>query len=68
MESASSDALEWMARMWNDPVFKQLSRRYHEQARDPETCIPHYDDIFRGRDDIQYSTFAEDWTFTVPGK
>jgi hypothetical protein len=57
-----------MAKMWNDPVFKGLTHRYYEQAKDPETRIEHYDDIFRGRDDIHYDQFPEDWTFSVPGK
>lgn len=60
--------MAWMAKMWNDPVFKRLTHRYYEQAKDPETRIEHYDDIFRGRDDIQYGQFPEDWTFSVPGK
>jgi hypothetical protein len=57
-----------MAKMWNDPVFQALSERYYQQAKDPETRIEHYDDIFRDRDDVQYGQFPEDWKFSVPGK
>lgn len=63
LESASADVLRWMAKVWNDPVFKGLAQRYHEQAKDPETRIEHYDDIFRGQDDVQYSLFPENWKF-----
>jgi hypothetical protein len=56
-----------MAKMWNDPVFKALGDRYYAQAEDPQTCIPHYDDIFRDRDDVQYGLFPRDWTFSVSG-
>lgn len=54
--------------MWNDPVFRALGDRYHAQAADPETCIAHYDDIFHDRDDVQYSLFPRDWTFSVTGQ
>ncbi|KAJ6047878.1 hypothetical protein N7499_000595 [Penicillium canescens] len=30
--------------------------------------IAHYDDIFRGREDIQYSLFPQEWTFSVTEK
>ncbi|PCH06026.1 Hypothetical protein PENO1_019640 [Penicillium occitanis (nom. inval.)] len=66
LDGASADVLHWMAKIWNDPVFKGLAHRYHEQAKDPETRIEHYDDIFRGQDDIQYSQFPEDWKFPYP--
>lgn len=52
-----------MATMWNDPVFLTLSERYFVQAQDPKTRIEHYDDIYRGRNDIQYDIFPEDWKF-----
>lgn len=65
LESAGSDALDWMAKMWSDPVFKRLSDSYFRQAEDPETCIAHYDDIFRGMDGVQYGFFPEDWVFSV---
>ncbi|KAJ5557081.1 glutathione S transferase [Penicillium frequentans] len=66
LDTASPDALAWMATMWNDPVFKALGAKYYQQAEDPETLIAHYDDIYRGRDDVQYSMFPQDWEF--PGK
>lgn len=54
--------------MWNDPVFTGLARRYYEQAKDPETRIEHYDDIYRDRDDVHYGLFPEDWKFSAIGK
>ncbi|KAJ5833838.1 glutathione S transferase [Penicillium riverlandense] len=68
LETASQDALAWMAKMWNDPVFQALGERYYQQAKDPETRVAHYDDIFRNRSDVQYSQFPEDWRFSVSGK
>lgn len=68
LNTASTDALAWMSTMWNDPVFKGLARRYFEQAKDPETRIAHYDDIFHGQEDIQYSQFPEEWILGVAGK
>ncbi|KAH8704152.1 putative glutathione S transferase [Talaromyces proteolyticus] len=68
LETASDDALAWMGTMWNDPVFRGLGQRYFQQAQDPETRIEHYDDIFRGRDDVQYGHFPEDWKFEVSRK
>ncbi|KXG50836.1 uncharacterized protein PGRI_064080 [Penicillium griseofulvum] len=67
LDGASPDVLAWMAKMWNDPVFKALGDSYYVQAEDPKTCIAHYDDIFRDRDDVQYSLFPRDWTFSVSG-
>jgi hypothetical protein len=67
LDGAGPDVLAWMAKMWNDPVFKALGDRYYVQAEDPQTCIPHYDDIFRDRDDVQYGLFPRDWTFSVSG-
>jgi hypothetical protein len=57
-----------MEKMWCDPVFRALGDRYYGQAKDPESQIEHYDDIFRGREDIQYSLFPQEWTFSVTGK
>jgi hypothetical protein len=67
LDGAGPDVLAWMAKVWNDPVFKALGDRYYAQAEDPQTCIPHYDDIFRDRDDVQYGLFPRDWTFSVSG-
>lgn len=53
--------------MWSDPVFKALGDRYYAQAEDAQTCIAHYDDIFRDRDDVQYGLFPRDWTFSALG-
>lgn len=52
--------------MWNDPAMRRLSSSYYRQAERPESRIAHYDDIFRGHEDIQYGQFSEDWTFVVP--
>jgi hypothetical protein len=65
LEGAGPDALDWMAKMWSDPVFKTLGNRYFRQAEDPETCIAHYDDIFQDRPDVQYSLFPQDWVFST---
>ncbi|KAL2785399.1 hypothetical protein BJX66DRAFT_315006 [Aspergillus keveii] len=63
LNGASMDALMWIETMWNDPSIRKLIHNYYTQAKDPKTRIEHYDDIFRGRDDIQFGTFPEDWTF-----
>ncbi|KAJ6089784.1 hypothetical protein N7467_005000 [Penicillium canescens] len=68
LDAAGPDALAWMEKMWSDPVFRALGDRYYGQAKDPESQIAHYDDIFRGSEDIQYSLFPQDWTFSVTGK
>ncbi|KAJ5976211.1 glutathione S transferase [Penicillium waksmanii] len=65
LDTASEDALIWMAQMWNDPVFRGLADKYYEQSEDPETVLAHYDDIYRGQQDIQYSQFPRDWTFSA---
>lgn len=67
LETASPDALEWMANMWRDPVFHALGKKYYQQAQDPETRTEQYDDIFRDRNDVQYGQFPEDWEFSIPG-
>ncbi|KAJ5758477.1 glutathione S transferase [Penicillium odoratum] len=65
LTSATQDALAWMATMWNDPAFRSLTAKYYLQAKDPETRIEHYDDIYRGSEDIHYDQFPEDWTFSA---
>ncbi|KAJ5762310.1 uncharacterized protein N7511_005692 [Penicillium nucicola] len=67
LDAAGPGALAWMEKMWNDPVFRALGDRYYGQAKDPQSQIAHYDDIFSGREDIQYSVFPQDWTFSVSG-
>jgi hypothetical protein len=52
--------------MWNDPVFRSLGEKYYRQAKDPESRIEHYDDIYRGKGDIDYDQFPENWSFSVP--
>ncbi|KAL4889211.1 class I glutamine amidotransferase-like protein [Aspergillus ambiguus] len=64
LDTANNDALAWMETMWNDPTMRRLSSSYYRQADRPESRIAHYDDIFKGYDDIQAGQFPEDWTFT----
>lgn len=45
--------------MWIDPVFRELGKRYYQQAEDPESRTEKYDDIFRDRDDVQYGQFPD---------
>ncbi|KAF9893378.1 hypothetical protein FE257_011810 [Aspergillus nanangensis] len=66
LDGASDEALAWMATMWNDPTMKRLGHSYYRQAELPESHIEHYEDIFRGHDDVQYGRFPEDWTFVIP--
>lgn len=47
---------------------QRLAHHYYRQAEIPETRIAHYDDIFHDRDDVQYGTFLEGWTFSVAEK
>jgi hypothetical protein len=54
-----------MKKMWNEPVFKALSKDYFRQAEDPKTTVEKYDDKFKGNRDIQYGRFEEDWEFTT---
>ncbi|KAL5357189.1 class I glutamine amidotransferase-like protein [Aspergillus floccosus] len=60
LDTAGDDALAWMGTMWNDPTMRRLSSSYYRQAERPESRIAHYDDIFRGREDIQFGQFPED--------
>lgn len=66
MDTASEDALVWMAQMWNDPIFRGLADKYYDQAEDPDSVIAHYDDIYKGQADIHYGQFPREWTFTAP--
>lgn len=68
LDTASPAALAWMETMWNNPTMQRLAHNYYRQAEIPETRIAHYDDIFHDRDDVQYSTFPEGWTFSVAEK
>ncbi|KAE8312472.1 hypothetical protein BDV41DRAFT_588955 [Aspergillus transmontanensis] len=68
LDTASPEALAWMETMWNNPTMQRLAHHYYRQAERPETRIAHYDDIFHDREDIQYGTFSEDWTFSVAEK
>jgi hypothetical protein len=52
-----------METMWNDPVMQAQAEDYFLQAEDPETVIEHYEDIFKGREDIQCGRFEKGWTF-----
>ncbi|KAI2469631.1 hypothetical protein F4781DRAFT_211081 [Annulohypoxylon bovei var. microspora] len=59
----SEDGLEWMAKMWNDPIMKQQSREFFRQAQNPLTIVEKYENIFRENPDVEYSQFPEDWVF-----
>ncbi|KAH7313204.1 glutamine amidotransferase subunit pdxT [Rhexocercosporidium sp. MPI-PUGE-AT-0058] len=63
LATASPEAVSWMKTMWSDPTLMKLSKDYFRQAENPETAIPHYDDIFKSNPDIQYGRFEEDWKF-----
>ncbi|KAH8821328.1 hypothetical protein F5884DRAFT_83675 [Xylogone sp. PMI_703] len=63
LDSASPEALAWMAKMWSDPVMKALGKDYFKQVENPETKIDKYDDKYKGNKDITYGTFEEDWEF-----
>lgn len=52
-----------MAKMWNDPVMKALGKDYYEQARDPSTVVPSYDNILKHIPGVEYGAFDEDWEF-----
>ncbi|KAG0652367.1 Pyrimidodiazepine synthase [Hyphodiscus hymeniophilus] len=65
LATASSEATEWMAKMWSDPALKTLAKDYFRQADDPETTVAKYDDIFDGNPEIQYGRFDENWVFTA---
>ncbi|KAI1777291.1 hypothetical protein F4818DRAFT_439649 [Hypoxylon cercidicola] len=34
--------------------------------RDPLSEVEHYENLFKGNPDIEYSQFSEDWTFDAP--
>lgn len=63
--SAGPEAIEWMRKMWSDPVIKRMSKDAFRQARDPKTRMEQYEDVFEGRDDITRGDFNEDWEFVV---
>jgi glutathione S-transferase len=66
LDSATPDALKWMATMWNDPSIKKIVGNYYRQAERPETRIERYENIFADREDIHSSIFPEDWKFSEP--
>ncbi|TGJ76151.1 hypothetical protein E0Z10_g10916 [Xylaria hypoxylon] len=59
----TEEGLKWMDTMWNDPVMKAQAREYFQQARDPQSRIAHYDDVFKDSPGVTFGTFAEDWVF-----
>ncbi|KAI0529821.1 putative glutathione S transferase [Xylaria digitata] len=61
----TEDGLKWMNTMWNDPVMKEQAGEYFRQARDPQTRMALYDDVFKDSADVTSSTFAEDWVFNM---
>ncbi|KKK17249.1 putative glutathione S transferase [Aspergillus rambellii] len=63
LDTATPEALKWMETMWNNPSMRKIIHRYYQQVERPETRIEKYEDMFRGQDDISYTTIPEDWTF-----
>lgn len=63
LDTASSEALAWLKRMWEEPTLKALGKDYFKQVADPETSLPQYDDVFKGNSDVQFGLFDEDWAF-----
>ncbi|KAI3336253.1 putative glutathione S transferase [Ustulina deusta] len=59
----TDEGLGWMETMWNDPVMKAQAREYFRQARDPQTRMALYDDVFKAIPDVTCGTFTEDWIF-----
>ncbi|RWA06575.1 hypothetical protein EKO27_g8540, partial [Xylaria grammica] len=59
----TEDGLKWMGTMWNDPVMKSQAKEYFRQARDPQTLMAPYDEVFRDVPDVTSGAFAEDWLF-----
>lgn len=46
---------------------QKLGQSYYRQAEQPETRVPHYDNIYQGRDDsIVFEQIPEDWKFEWP--
>jgi hypothetical protein len=63
LATASPEVLAWMKKMWSDPTLRALGKDYFEQAKNPETLLEKYNDIFKGNPDVEYGLFEEDWEF-----
>ncbi|WPH00013.1 Hypothetical protein R9X50_00283600 [Acrodontium crateriforme] len=59
----SDEGLKWMKTMWSDPKMRLLQASYFEQALNPDTVMPNYDNIFPGTS-VKMGSFPENWTFT----
>lgn len=66
LDTASPEALAWMARMWSEPVLKAFGKDCFRQAQNPETLIPKYDNIFKDNPEISFGQFEEGWEFSPP--
>ncbi|RFU34684.1 hypothetical protein B7463_g1656, partial [Scytalidium lignicola] len=64
LDSATPEAIAWIAKMWSDPILQELGNDYFRQAERPETGIEKYDDIFEGHKDITFGKFEENWEFS----
>ncbi|CBF89559.1 uncharacterized protein ANIA_00401 [Aspergillus nidulans FGSC A4] len=64
LDNVTPEALEWMEKMWSDPLVKKLVYGFYRQAEDPKTRIEKYEGLF-AEEGVVYETFPEDWVFTV---
>ncbi|KAI1819264.1 putative glutathione S transferase [Xylaria intraflava] len=58
-----ADGLEWIKTMWSHPTIKAQGKKYFQQARDPQTLMAAYDDVYKGTANVTYDNFPEDWVF-----
>jgi len=65
LTSASPEVIAWIKKMWSDPTIKAIGKDIFRQAKNPDTLVPHYEDLYKGNDDIKFGQFEEDWEFTV---
>ncbi|KAL4739762.1 hypothetical protein BDV11DRAFT_186974 [Aspergillus similis] len=65
LDNVTSEALEWMEKMWSDPQIKKLVYGYYRQAEDSRTRIEKYEGLFAEKG-VVHETFPEDWVFTIP--
>ncbi|OAX84243.1 hypothetical protein ACJ72_01383 [Emergomyces africanus] len=67
LTTAAPEAILWMKTMWNDDSIKIVISDYFRQAKNPESFVSKYENIFRDRHpDIVYGSFTEDWEFVEP--
>ncbi|KAI1436270.1 putative glutathione S transferase [Xylaria sp. CBS 124048] len=59
----SPDGLEWLRTMWSHPTIKAQAKEYFRQARDPQTLMAAYDDVYKGHANVTYDNSPEGWVF-----